>query len=260
MSILDNNIALRRTVEDYAEARDEAIASYISAHRQIERMKADLAKLGDLLCPYNARFELEPEDFTKALDQRLWQLVFDKTEIPRYMDAKARADFNRSLEHDPVPFTVENVRSTLVSAASQVDEMFARGLYELFCSRASHLTTNSREPFKLPRKIIWSYMVASEWVRWNGLRISHAVEPKINDLDRVLRTLAGEDFTPHSLSTKINSAWQTGDTFEDDLLKVRGFRNGNIHVWIKRQDVIDKANRVIAEYAGPALAADRRAA
>ena len=173
------------------------------------------------------------------------------------MDAQARAEFNRSLLETPPAFTVENVRSTLVSAASQVDLMFARGLYDLFCKRPRHLRTNAREPFKLPPKIIWSMMIATDWLRVDdGLRLRYDATHKLNDLDRVLSTLAGEDFHPYTLATKINTAWQHSNVYEDAMLKVRGFRNGNLHVWIKRQDVIDKANRVIADYAGPSLAVD----
>jgi hypothetical protein len=256
MSLLDQHLTLRRTVEDYANAREAALTGYASALRELSQVRADLAQFGDLLWPYNALPELTLEDFTQDLDRRLWQLVFDRTEIPRYMDAQARTDFNRSLRETPPAFTVENVRSTLVSAASQVDLMFARGLYDLFCKRPRHLRTNAREPFKLPAKLIWSMMVATDWLRVDRLQLRYDATHKINDLDRVLSTLAGEDFHPDTLPTKINAAWQQSNVYEDAMLKVRGFRNGNLHVWIKRQDVIDKANRVIADYAGPSLAAD----
>ena len=62
VSLFDHNLALRRTVEDYANARESALAGYASALRQLSQVRADLAKFGDLLWPYNALPELSLED------------------------------------------------------------------------------------------------------------------------------------------------------------------------------------------------------
>ena len=38
---------------------------------------------------------------------------------------------------------------------------------------------------------------------------------------------------------------------------MRGFRNGNAHVWFKRDDLVDRVNQLIGEYYGAPIPEDR---
>ncbi|WP_196518336.1 DUF4942 domain-containing protein [Halomonas sp. PA16-9] len=48
---------------------------------------------------------------------------------------------------------------------------------------------------------------------------------------------------------------RTGE-LETDWLRCRWFANGNLHLWLKREDHIDRINALIADYCGAALAHD----
>lgn len=255
------DIALRKTVADYCKVRGETIANYRMALKMHATIGADVRAIGLFGAPSESEPRCSLEDFIKDLDRSLWRLVFKATGLPRYMDDEARKDFERGLEKDPPPFEEDSIRSTLVSSAAKADEMFARGLYNLFRTRSDAHRTNTRERFKIPNKIIWTGMIDVAMTRIMGkLSLSHYQRDRLNDLDRVFRTLAGEPYQPYALEGRLLTVFRAGaDTFEDEVLKVRGFKNGSLHVCIKRQDLLDRANRIIADYAG-AVIPDARSA
>lgn len=257
MSILDQNLALRKTIEDYCEARDKAIRDYSSILSAISRVASDLNAISPYIFPSEACPKNSIEAFTRNVDRRMWTVCFDATDLPKYMDAKARRQFDDSLRDSPPEFTFDNVRSSLITAASQADEFFARGLYELFCERPDYYATN-RQAFKLPEKVIWSYLVEPCW-SGKGLHIRYGSEDKINDLDRVFKTLAGLPFHARELSSAMNDAFKNGNVYQDTLFHIRGFANGNIHVKFLQPKLVDKANKIIADYAGAVIPHDKAA-
>lgn len=255
--MLNTDLMLRKTLDDYCRAREQALAHYRAALRLHVEITAGLRTLGLHGAPYDSEPRLSEPDFTRELDRLLWRLALNATGLPRYMDDEARRLFEGGLEHNPPPFEVEAVRSTLVSSAAAADEMFARGLYNLFQLRSRVHLTNRREAFKLPKKVIWAGMIDIAMTRLNGrLMLAHYHRDRLNDLDRVFRALAGEPFEPYRLESSLIAAFREGETFEDALFKIRGFKNGTLHVWFKQPELVAKANRIIADYAGAVIPHD----
>ena len=74
----------------------------------------------------------------------------------------------------------------------------------------------------------------------------------MNDIDRCVKTVAGEDWVVDELITAVNRKWRDEDcnTYEDEFYKIRGFKKGTVHMWIKKQWVVDILNKQIGEYCG----------
>lgn len=255
MSRLDNNIALRKTIGDYCAARDQALTAYADALRILDSGAQALAQIGDYLWPHDAHPRTSLAEFTRELDARMWRQAWNKTDLPKFMDAQARKEFDDSLKNNPPAFTEDSVRSAMVSVASQADEMFARGLFEMFRTRDMDYQTNARETVKIPRRLIWSgaYVDTSAG---GSLRFSysHWHSDRLGDLDRVFKTLAGLPFNPRELESALNNVWKDGgNLYEDPFYRIRGYRNGNLHIELRQQPLIDRANRILAAYAGPSL-------
>lgn len=83
---------------------------------------------------------------------------------------------------------------------------------------------------------------------WGGMKIRYELSARMNDIDRVFRIVAGEEHHPRSLETAVNAAWAKGEDYECDFYKIRGFQKGTVHIWFKRQDLLDKVNALISEY------------
>lgn len=252
---IHTDIALRKTIADYCEVREQAIARYADALRMHKEVDDICKRAGLFGSPGNSEPRLCPDDFRKEIDRSLWHRLFDATGFKRYMDAQAVKEFQDALYgSNPPEFTEETVRSTLISAASQAEEMFARGLYNLFVTRSDAHRTNTRHAFKLPKKVIWGGMLDESWVRSFGvLKLSHWSRGKINDLDRIVSTLAGRPFVEFRLESGISNAFAKHEDYEDDLLRIKGFKSGTIHVYFLDESIVEKANKLIAAYAGAVI-------
>jgi hypothetical protein len=129
------------------------------------------------------------------------------------------------------------------------EEMFGRGCYNVFRRLDRHYRTNEGQAFEIGEKAILRRLFESDWN--GGLRVQYSSRHWLNDIDRCVRTVAGEPFVPHTLEAALNAAFAKGASrvFEDEFLLIKGFGNGNAHLRFRRRDVLEKLNLVIAAYA-----------
>ncbi len=252
-----NPIAIPKSLEDICDARETAVKLFEDGLRTIKNARASIEEVSHYCFPYEADPRLSLEEFKKELDKRLWRHAFNKTGLSQYMDAKAKRQFEESLERKPPEFSMDNVRTNVLSTAQNAELMFARGLVEFFLQLSKGHKSNTNEPFKVNKKAVLTY-ITSNWLGKLSIRIaSYGGGNTIDDMDRVIKTLDGKKHQPRSLETAINTAWAEGEPFEDEYYHIKGFKNGNAHVIFKRQDLLNKANKIIADYYnGQGLARD----
>lgn len=244
-----NDIIIPKSLEDYCKVREDVIRYINEAHKMLEVADEKLKQVHRYGLIYGAKPALSGENTIKQMDISLWRAAFDITGFRQVMDAKAVKDFENSLNVNPPEFTIDNIRSTFISVSQDSSEMFSRGLVNIFRLFSPNHKTNTKEPFKINKKAIIPYMVSNFY----GMEISRRSADEINDLDRVMKTLDDKKHHPRELETLINAQFKHGKIYEDDYYKMRGYKNGNLHVEFKRDDLINKANRVIADYYGAAL-------
>jgi len=261
MSRFDQDLAIPPTLADYAAARERTVQAYHSALKTLALADRQFQTIYSYGLPRNSYPRDSLEETVRAIDARLWRQAFDITGFGQLMDREAREQFERDNQDNPPAFTVENVRSIFLSAAQDAEEMFNRGLVNVFRRLSRGHRTNTNEAFKVNRRAIMVYMVRPAG---RGLEICYGpAADELNDLDRVFKTLDDEKHHPRSLETALNAALRKGEVYEDTYYQFKGFKNGNLHVVFKRQDLLDQANRIIHDYhEGSALAknADRGAA
>lgn len=248
-----HDITLPKSIADICRDRADALAMARQAYQLLNAAEATLKALSNLIWPFDAHPRNSLDETTREIDRRLWRHAFDKTGLMQYMDAQARREFERDLDKAPPEFTEDNCRSVLLSTAQQTDLMFASGLYNVFSALSKHHRTNTREPFKVNSKAILEWATTS----WCGrIRLRYgSINDQLNDIDRVIRTLDGKPHHAMALSTAINGAFAAGQpAYEDAYYRIKGYKSGTLHIEFKRRDLLDKANRVIADYCGAALA------
>ena len=174
------------------------------------------------------------------------------------MDGEAKNAFQDSLRNEPPEFTVDNIRSIFLTLHQDADAMFNRGIVNTFKRFSTEHKTNTREPFKISKRCVLTYVFCKSWQGYPQVR--EYSNGMINDIDRVFRVLDGKKHTERQLETAINGAMKAGITYEDEYFKVRGFKNGNGHIEFKRADLVDKVNDIIAEHYGSNALANGRAA
>lgn len=258
MSIF-TSLALPTTLTDLLLVRTAALRHLDDARRSTKAAQELLDQHGRYLMPHSAKLR-EPESRVIAeLDASLWRRAFDLTGFSQLMDAEAVAEFERSLSPKPPEFIEGNIRSTFIDLKNQADFLFRRGIVNVFRYLSDAYKTNAREPFRVGRKIIIGYMIEPAFGGGMRVRIGNGGD-KLNDIDRVMATLGGKQFKPRELESAMNAAFKAGDIYEDDAYRAKAFKNGNLHLEFKRQDLLDKLNEQIAEHYHESVIPDGRKA
>ena len=204
-----------------------------------------------------------PADFTetarKMVDRRVWAVLIEITDLERLMDKKAKDDLQRNLDGDDVPeATEENIFATLQTFAADADTIFKRGIAN--CFSALDRRFRSHDGWKIGSRVILSYAF-NEWGHWNYHR-NH--RDTLHDIDRTFAVLDGKE-GPHMINGIVAAVdqsrrhgWQARQSeCESEYFTVRAFKNGNAHVWFKRDDLVEKVNKLLGEYYGAAIPEER---
>lgn len=262
----------RETVADICAHRDRAYALFEEAY---EKLTAANDAIGEaksatvLAClsdnSYNFHSRNEDSEFLstmripplenylktarKMLDRGVWARIMDMSEIENVMDKKARDELRQSLMSDPPEATVDNIRATMETLMGQADMMFRRGVAECF----SHLDRRfkSHDGWKIGGRIILSYAISESghWSYYNN----H--QDTVADIERVFHILDGLDApgSYYGLAAAVDRErghrWERwAGKVETEYFRVWIYKNGNVHIWFKRDDLLDKVNQVLGEY------------
>jgi hypothetical protein len=251
------DLALPTTLTDLLRARDSALAKFADARRSLDEAMALLDQCGRHLMPYGAKIADDEKKVRSELDHKMWHRAFDLTGFKQLMDAEAIAQFEKSLCPVPPEFTEGTIRATFIDLQIKSGEMFRRGVFNVFRYLSDTYRTNAAEPFRIGRKVVMTGMVNGSYRR--GLCIDHGrSSDKLNDIDRVFQTLDGKKFEPRTLESEMNAAFELGEVFENDNYRAKAFKNGNLHVEFKRQDLLDKVNEEIAAFYAEGALPDAR--
>lgn len=266
---LSTDVALRRTLEEFCACRDkvrELIGQSYASITEAEEVSNTFVSYG---FPYDAKPRNSKEQVFRDLDSRFWTRLFEHTWLTTIMDAKAIAEFRRQLheQKEVPPFTVDNIQATYLAMYQERDELFARGVYNVFRSvDRKAWRTNEKEKFALGPKLVLEFWFQRRYK--GGIEVRYGSDDVINDIDRCFRVLGGLPYRAGAWRDAMNAhfaeqvqrghAGLTEHPFENELFKVRGFSNGNAHVWFLRRDLLDKVNETIGAYCDGRAVPDAR--
>ena len=207
------------------------------------------------------------EQAAMDLDREVWRCIIETCGLADVMSANDLRKFRESVEGRDVPAaTFDSASATLASMVAKAPESFRLGVVDLFADLSREYRTN--RAFDLPEKFILDHAVSrSDWRHGDG-RLSTTVSweygtyrtarDRINDLERTLCVLDGR--RPPEHPNKVTDTMdqevlnREGRTHETELLRFKWFLKGTMHVWIKREDLREQINRIIAKHYGEVLA------
>lgn len=247
----------------------EGFRSYVDRHRpEIEAFEAALGALPDE--------HQHAEAARRLVDTRIWASIVERTGLEALMDREAKDELRRQMggpreqpswrravargdeESTDLPHvTVETVRATLEKFRQESGHVFRRGLANAFTQLDRRF--RSHDGFALGSRIIFE-RAFDEWGSWNHYRSSRDT---LQDVERVFLVLDGKDAAaPYGgIVGRIDEDRRKGNSqfgrrqteHEGDYFRVRAFKNGNMHLWFTRPDLVEKANRLLAEHYGAGL-------
>lgn len=257
------DVAIPKTLEDFVAAKESALAKIEQARMLIDAAEQEMNEVARYCIPTEVSIRLTKEEIAKHVNRSLWNAAMDKTGFKQLMDTEALNQFKDSLQRDPPDFTIDNIRSHFLTMFQDADMMFKRGLVNVFRKLDSSYRTNEKEPFKVGSKVILGYT----FTNWSGyLQVGYGMynhgTDRLNDIDRVFKTLDGKKHHPRELECAINDKFKSTREYiyEDDYYRIKGFKNGNMHLEFKRADLLEKANDIIAEVYGGTIPDARAAA
>lgn len=252
-----DDIANRKKLTDHIHHVEQGIASIEQAYAALERAKDSLDTVGRHVMPSELDVRMMRLDNARQeIYRRAWQQAFDDTGLSQIMDAQAVKEFHRGLDDKAPAFNLDNVQSVFIDMQNQADDLFRRGVVNVFRQLSPDYKRHQQAPFAVPRRIILTYACQTRFM--GGLEVNTRAHSQINDIDRVVKVLGEGHYEPRALEAAFNNAWKDGATYEDDYYLARAHKNGNIHLTFKRDDLLERINDLIAEYYGPTLGDERK--
>ncbi|CNL29403.1 DUF4942 domain-containing protein [Yersinia frederiksenii] len=188
---------------------------------------------------------------TCNLDRGIWQDLMKKSGMLSLMDAQARDQWYRNLEGDNIPAISEaNILSTFEQLHQQKDEVFERGVINLFKGLSWHYKTNS--PCRFGKKLIISNLVScNQW----GFTLNQGYRrDQLADLERMLYLLDGKPIpdnrgdVTNRLMEHIRANPHIAKVYEDDYFSIKYFMKGSAHLTFRKPELIDNMNDIVAKH------------
>lgn len=269
--------ALKTEIRTIVDARNAAMAKIREAAETLERAyhlskeaegfanKAnmgrkfygmDRSERGDFQALFRDKFDLEAsvETYRQQTDASIWTYLLELTGLTEMMDVTAAREFDNDLRQEVQPVTMETLRATFADLMGNADLIFARGLATAFSKLDARF--KSHDAFKLGSRMILT-RVFSEF---SG-SFSHSgwERETIIDIERVFAKLDGMKPNGGMLMQSIEDSRRGGgygpkqSLTESTYFRIRGFKNGNAHLWFTRDDLVERANKTLADFYGEVI-------
>ncbi len=208
----------------------------------------------------------------RLTDLDAWSWIVERTDLQRLMDREAKDQLRNQMRYIPdridrdgqlinedeiakgmPPLTVDNIMATLEQFAHDAGTIFRRGIANAFSKLDRRF--RSHDGFKIGSRLILTRVFDDSG------RLSYgSIRHTLIDIERVFAVLDGHaeaDFTSalYAIDLDRRGVWQRQQSeVETEYFKIRGFMNGNAHLWFQRADLVVKVNKLLAEYYGEVIA------
>ena len=199
------------------------------------------------------RFNTEEsfEVYRQQVDARIWMHLITVTGMGNLMDRTARDDLYKDLCGSVPTVTVENAHALFAGLQTDAELIFQRGLARAFSELDRRF--RSHDAFKIGSRIILTH-VFNDWGSWN---YHSRMFENLADIERVFAVLDQQEPDPLTLRERVsqdrNGFGAKQSVTETRYFRVKTYKNGNAHLWFTRDDLVEKANKVLAAYYGEVL-------
>lgn len=259
------DLTRKASAAELVGCRDEAIRLYSEAFRLIHEAKkmAQRATGSDYTGPdlrSMTFYSVEKGDFkdaiaetVRSIDSGCWEYMLDALGMKNFMDATAITEFREQNKKAPPEVTMENLAATMDHLSANRVDIFDRGVINLF-SKLDH-TFKTNPSFRLDKKIIMNSVLGE-----HGFSYWRSGPDQVRDLDRIFHLLDGKPAKDQQsdAAAAVGAVRKKPATIETDYFSFRLFKNGNLHITLKRPDLVLKVNRIIADHFGDVLGHDRK--
>jgi hypothetical protein len=191
------------------------------------------------------------DQFRCYTDACVWKRLYMDSGLFALMDSEARAALDESLKGDTPEVTVESAYERLSEVLDDRVTLWRRGLANTFAKLDPIF--KSHDPYQFKRRVILTG-IYNDFGMLNdrSCNILDDVERAFSVLDGKTEYSSGE--TRRLLKeARYGSGGARQTTIETPYYKVNVFKNGNVHLWFNRPDLVLKLNKELAAYFGSVL-------
>lgn len=242
----------------YNEVR-ALVNRYVGTMKVFDKMKSEMEALNGMIkgigmYPITLEVSSEKmvttkEQFSKIIQKRSWQHIFQKLNMEKYVTSGVMKDINKFVEtQEKVPFTMRNIYKMLEIIVGTREHTFNRALEEAIDNFTKHTHENrfgvegwkTNAGYMLNKKFIVNDVIGG----YMGFEIKYDAYNvrRMDDLVKVLCNITGRDYNSVGSLYRFNYDKQThkqifvlepNQWYEYGFFDVKFFKKGTMHVKFK---------------------------
>jgi hypothetical protein len=207
------------------------------------------------------------EQFSKILQKRSWNYIFNKLNMQKYVTSGVMRDINKFVEtQEKIPFTMKNIYKMLEIIVGTRGETFNRALEEAIDNFTKYTHENrfgvegwkTNSGYMLNKKFIVDGIIDTFFSNFD-IKYDSFGSRKIDDLVKVLCNITGKNYDSIGTLYRFNYKRNTSDKlfnlepnvwYEWGFFEVKFFKKGTMHVKFKNTEDWYLLNKAYGELKG----------
>jgi hypothetical protein len=227
--------------------------AYDTMMEQVENVNGLIKGIGmssiDMKIGFNDSITTK-EQFSKILQKRSWNYIFNKMNMQKYVTSGVMRDINKFVEtQEKIPFTMKNIYRMLEIIVGTRGETFNRALEEAIDNFTKYTHENrfgvegwkTNSGYMLNKKFIVDGIIDNFFSNFD-IKYDSYGSRKIDDLVKVLCNITGKNYDSIGTLYRFNYKRSTSDKlfnlepnvwYEWGFFEVKFFKKGTMHVKFK---------------------------
>lgn len=252
-----NELQRRETVDDivnhYKRIVRETKAGYKLLARANTTLRESINQYGRV-SPKGVYTDFDERTLESVLHEvkcHTWKGIIDRIGIRNVMDSSKRKEIDNQLETgEGLPeVETEAIMKVIMSIVGNAESYMTASIKEAFeiIRRKSEGFKSTGQEWSVTDKAVLTYMIEKSYGRNSRYHVCYgrSSEDALLSVESAFRMLDGKGpCKGHSseLAGSINSSL-SGDG-ETEYFRWKAFKNGNLHLWFKRMDLVEEMNAV----------------
>jgi Domain of unknown function (DUF4942) len=242
---------------EYREATAEIARLLLAVQEQTQRLHAAIPADYN---PFDVRLSYEgdhyinlsePAKMFDRMKRKAWRVLVDHLGVKNIMSVAKRKEFEQQLERGDLPeISEKTITGIILGLAGQARDFAKEAALEVFgilrprAGWGREYKTN--DAFRVGRRVILTWKVERCW-NAKQFRVCYNSEQQITAIDGVFHILDGKGIMREHKGPLVKAIEASPDGRGDtDYFKFRCFKNRNLHLEMKRLDLVKQLNLLAA--------------
>lgn len=252
------SIARRATVEElvrtYAEAERAILAGCAAVSGAVDQLNE---RLGALNIWSGARFGntghsrfdfADPSDQIVDLRRQIWRALVERLEVRRMMSVARAKKLDEWLAKVDEEITVDNVMGLFEVTARDLPDMLTEAVEEVYnWLRPWNSRHETNTQYEVGERVVLTGALDTWWISLKGApHVSSYRIDYVRALENVFSALDGKGQISKTYYGELGDAIAaaTSGKGQTTYFEFKWFKNGNLHLKMRRMDLVDKFNKI----------------